>query len=140
MLRLGSILLSSENPSALVDFYRKVLPTDVAWEAGGFTGLLAGDRMLIIGPHEKVSGQNTNPERIIFNFETDDVRGECARLQDLGVTVIQDAYHPDEMDDPNYLIATCCDPDGNYFQLVSPLGSATAEKLADRKPASAGIF
>jgi predicted enzyme related to lactoylglutathione lyase len=56
-----------------------------------------------------------NPERIIINFETDDVKGEFERIKDLNAEIISDPYEMGGM-----WIATFADPDGNYFQLVSP--------------------
>ena len=56
-----------------------------------------------------------SPIRIILNFETKDVKGEFSRIKALGTTVIAEPY---EMS--GAWIATLADPDGNYFQLLSP--------------------
>lgn len=119
MLNLNSLLLFSENPQKLVDFYKKVLESDPEWEGGDFVGFKAGDGFLTIGPHGKVKGVSKNPERIMFNFETTEVEGEFERIKKLGAKVIAKPYHPDE--DPKFLIATFADPDGNYFQLITPM-------------------
>jgi predicted enzyme related to lactoylglutathione lyase len=57
----------------------------------------------------------------MLNFETSDVKGEFKRIKGLGVKVIADPYHME--DDQDSLIATFADPEGNYFQLVSPMKS-----------------
>ena len=44
---------------------------------------------------------------------------EFARLVAAGATVVREPYHPGEMTEAT--IATLSDPDGNYFQLVSPM-------------------
>jgi predicted enzyme related to lactoylglutathione lyase len=119
MLTLNSLLLSSEAPKKLVDFYRKVLAREPKWQEGEYTGFENGACTLVIGPHSKVVGQNKNPERIILNFETSDVKGEFERIKKLGAKAIAEPYHMDE--DPDFLIATLADSDGNYFQLVSPM-------------------
>lgn len=119
MLNLNSLILFSENPKALVEFYKKVLQKDTQWNGGEFAGFAAGTGYLVIGPHSKVHGKSTNPERMMFNFETADVKGEFARLKAMGAIVIQEPYQPKE--DPKEWIATLADPDGNYFQLVSPM-------------------
>jgi predicted enzyme related to lactoylglutathione lyase len=83
------------------------------WQEGEFSGFEEGACTLVIGPHSKVHGPNKNPERILFNFETNDVKGEFARMKGLGAKVIAVPYHMG--DGPDFLIATLADPDGNYF-------------------------
>lgn len=119
MLNLNSFLLFSENPKKLVEFYKKVFEKDVEWSGGDFSGFAVGNGMIAIGPHDKVHGKNTNPERIIFNFETDDVKGEFERIKKLGAKVVQEPYQPGE--EPKMWLATFEDTDGNYFQLASPM-------------------
>ncbi len=119
MLNLNSLLLSSEKPKKLVTFYRKILDLKPKWQEEEFTGFDIGSCALVIGPHSKVKGESKNPERIIFNFETSDVQGEFKRMKKLGAKVIAEPYNMGE--DPDFLIATLADPDGNYFQLVSPM-------------------
>jgi predicted enzyme related to lactoylglutathione lyase len=60
------------------------------------------------------------PGRIMINFETPDVRAEFDRLKPLGATVAQEPYQPGAADSQMWL-ATMADPDGNYFQLASPM-------------------
>lgn len=119
MLNLNSLLLSSDNPKKLVDFYRRVLALEPKFQEEEYTGYKVGACILVIGPHSKVHGQSKNPERLLFNFETDDVKGEFGRMKGLGAKVIAEPYSMG--DDQNFLIATLADPDGNYFQLVSPM-------------------
>ncbi|OHA62679.1 MAG: hypothetical protein A3E07_01130 [Candidatus Wildermuthbacteria bacterium RIFCSPHIGHO2_12_FULL_45_9] len=119
MLQLNSLLLSSENPKALAEFYGKCLEVKSEWEGGDFVGFRAGSGMLIIGPHDKVKGKNANPERLIFNFETQDVEKEFERIKGLGAQVVAEPYHPEEAKEMT--LATFADPDGNYFQLGSPM-------------------
>jgi predicted enzyme related to lactoylglutathione lyase len=123
MLNLNSILLGSDNPKRLVDFYKKVLKKDVEWSGGDFSGFKAGVGYLMIGPHAKVKGISKNPERIIFNFEISDVKGEFERIKGIGAEVIAKPYHPGE--EPSMWLATLADPDGNYFQLATPMDEKT---------------
>ncbi len=118
MLNLNSFLLYSEAPGKLVEFYRRVLAREPEWEEEGFSGFEVGACTLIIGLHSEVHGPSRNPQRIIFNFETEDVKGEFDRIKGLGAKVIAEPY---QMDD--HTIATLADPDGNFFQLVSPMES-----------------
>lgn len=117
MLSLNSVIVFSENPQGLVDFYKKVFQTDPEWSGGDFHGFKVGSGYLVIGPHDKVQGKNTTPERMMFNFETADVEAEFNRIKELGATVIANPYHPTESKDD--LLSTFSDPDGNYFQIVT---------------------
>ena len=116
MLNFSSILLSSENPKELAEFYSKVFDKKPDMEDNGYKGFLVGKCFLSIGPHDKVKGKNSNPERVLFNFETEDVKGESQRVKDLGAKVVAEPYSMGE----GYWIATFADPDGNFFQLVTP--------------------
>ena len=55
------------------------------------------------------------PQRLILNFETSEVKEEFERLKAAGVAVVKEPYEIQGM-----WIATLADPDGNYFQLMSP--------------------
>lgn len=119
MLNFNSILLFSENPQRLAEFYKQVVGKDPVMEQDGYCTLEAGACYLTFGPHDKVSGKSTNPERIMMNFEAEDVQAEFDRVKAIaGATVIKD---PEAMDEENkYFIGTLADPDGNYLQIVSP--------------------
>jgi predicted enzyme related to lactoylglutathione lyase len=117
MLDLNSILVFSEGPKKLAEFYEKVLQKAPDFEDEGYYGFPAGRTFLMLGPHDRVKGRSPNPERLMINFETDDVKGEFARIRDLGAEVIAEPY---QMEGSNGWIATFADPDGNYFQLMTP--------------------
>jgi len=118
MLNLNSTLVFSEEPKKLADFYTKVFQKKPDWSEGKCYGFMVGQGHFTTCPHDKVHGRNSNPERIMVNFETRDVRGEFDRVKKLGASVVTEPYSPDE--DPEGEIATLSDPDGNYFQLVTP--------------------
>jgi predicted enzyme related to lactoylglutathione lyase len=118
-MKLNTVLIGSEDPKALADFYTKVLGSP-AWENNGFVGWQAGDGYLMVGPHTEVKGRNEMPGRIIINFETPDVQKEFKRVKGLGVSVVAEPYKPGGDTEDLYL-ATFEDPDGNYFQLASPM-------------------
>ena len=118
MLNLSSIMIGSEDPKALSEFYTKVLG-EPGWEDSTYTGWQAGKGTLMIGPHSEVKGRNETPGRIILNFETPDVKLEFERIKGLGVTVEREPYQPDGAS--GMWLATFEDPDGNYFQLASPM-------------------
>ncbi len=118
MLNFNSILIFSENPKILAGFYAKVFDKKPEMSDQDWTGFLVGSGFISFGPHDMVKGKSKNPERIIFNLESDDVAGEFGRIKALGATVIAKPYHPSE--DEQMWIATFADPDGNYFQVVTP--------------------
>ncbi|MBI2039548.1 VOC family protein [Candidatus Microgenomates bacterium] len=117
---LDAVLISSENPKALADFYKdKVgLQFEDEFEYGekGEAGFMfkVGATGLTILPHDKVKGKNQDSSRIMLNIEVDDEEVEVKRLKEAGVKVVQDVYHVEGYG----LIATFEDPDGNYFQFV----------------------
>jgi predicted enzyme related to lactoylglutathione lyase len=117
-MKLGGILIGSEQPSVLVEYYTKLLG-EPGWSEGGYTGWQLGGGWVTIGAHDQVQGKNAHPGRIIWDIETTDVRGDFDRFKAAGATVVQEPYSPGEMDEG--LIATFSDPDDNYFQLVSPM-------------------
>lgn len=118
MLNLNSIMIGTENPKALAEFYEKVLEKKPDMADNDWYGFSTGVSFLSIGFHDKVKGKSPHPERIILNFETKDVPGEYERLKKLGATVIKELYQPESGDGME--IATFADPDGNYIQLMSP--------------------
>lgn len=119
MLNLNAVILFSENPKELVEFYKKVLNEEPGWTGGGFTGFKVGNGFLTVGPHDKVKGKSTNPERMMFFFETSDVDGEYKRMLTAGATSVAAPYHPGE--EKKMWLATLADLDGNMFQLNSPM-------------------
>lgn len=119
MLGLDSVLLFSENPARLTEFYTKILGGKTDWSGGDFAGFKAGNGYLIIGPHDKVKGKNETPERMMINFAAEDVKTEFNRIKGLGATVVAEPYQPKE--EPSMWLATFADPDGNYFQLGSAM-------------------
>jgi predicted enzyme related to lactoylglutathione lyase len=121
MLNFNSVLIGSDNPERLADFYRRIIGP-AAMEDGGYFGFQVGAGFLTLGPHDKVHGRNAAPERILINFETKDVKGEFERIKGLGAEVIAEPYQMGA-DDDQYQgsIATFADPDGNYFQLMTPM-------------------
>ncbi len=115
MLNLNSLMIGTQDPQKLAAFYEKVVGKKADMEEGGWYGWSVGSCFLSIGEHDKVKGKSQNPERLILNFETKEVKEEFERIKKLGAKVIKEPY---EMG--GGWIATFEDPDGNYFQLMTP--------------------
>ncbi|HEY4753374.1 MAG TPA: VOC family protein [Candidatus Limnocylindrales bacterium] len=117
-MNFNSVLIGSQDPKRLSDYYTKLLG-EPGFDQGGYTGWEIGSGYLTIGPHSEVTGQNAQPGRIILNFESSDVPGDFARLEAAGAIVVRAPYEFEET--AGAWIATLADPDGNYFQLVAPM-------------------
>jgi len=115
-MNFNNILIGSEDPQRLVDYYTKVLGEPVMSD-GGYTGWQIGSGFVAVGPHSEVHGRNQHPGRLIWNIETEDVKGEFERMKAAGAIVVREPYDFEGM--PGW-IATLADPDDNYFQLMSP--------------------
>lgn len=117
-MNFNSILIGSEDPQRLVEYYTKLLG-EPTWNDGGYTGWMIGSGAVTVGPHDEVKGKSAHPGRIIWNIESADVAGDFERFKAAGATVVREPYGFDEA--PGSLIATFADPDDNYFQLMSPM-------------------
>jgi predicted enzyme related to lactoylglutathione lyase len=119
-MNLNSILIGSENPQRLTEYYTKLFGKP-SWDADNddFKGWQIGSGWMTVGPHDQVKGKNAHPGRVMWNIETADVKGEFERLQAAGANVVKEPYQPDAASE--MWIATFSDPDDNYFQLMSPM-------------------
>ena len=118
MLNLNSVMIGTTQPKVLAAFYEKVLgkPAEMSDEEYGFWGWQIGAVNLSVLDHSEMVGRTKDPGRIMFNFETLQVKEEFERIKAAGAAVIREPY---EMG--GGWIATLADPDGNYFQLVTPM-------------------
>ncbi len=119
MLNLNSVMIGTKQLKTLTTFYEKVLgkPADMADEKAGFAGWQVGLGYFSLLDHSEMGGKTKDPGRVMLNFETTQVKEEFDRIKTIGATVIRAPY---EMG--GGWIATLADPDGNYFQLVTPMG------------------
>jgi predicted enzyme related to lactoylglutathione lyase len=118
MLNLNSVMIGTKQPLVLAAFYEKLLekPADMVDQENSFWGWQAGGAFLSILDHSAMGGNTKDPGRVMFNFESTQVKEEFERIKAFGGAVIKEPY---EMG--GAWIATLADPDGNYFQLVSPM-------------------
>jgi predicted enzyme related to lactoylglutathione lyase len=117
-MNFNSVLIGSADPQRLAAYYTRLLGAP-GYADGGYTGWMIGSGFLTVGPHSEVSGQNPQPGRLIINFETTDVAGDFARLEAAGAIVVRAPYEFEGS--AGAWIATLADPDGNYFQLMTPM-------------------
>jgi predicted enzyme related to lactoylglutathione lyase len=124
---LNSILIGTDDPQRLVDYYTKVFG-EPAWDEGGYTGWVLGGGSFTVGIHDQVHGPSAEPGRVIWNIESGDVRADFERLVARGAIVVREPYGFEGTDG---LIATLADPDGNYFQLMSPMDPSDPDREVD---------
>jgi len=119
MLNLNSVMVGTKQVGVLAAFYEKVLgrPADMVDSEHGYHGWKVGEVFLSVMDHSEMGGKTKDPGRIMFVFETPGVKAEFERIKGLGAAVVREPYEIG-----GEWIATLADPDGNYFQLMSPMG------------------
>ena len=118
-MNFNSILIGSDDPQRLVDYYTSLFG-EPGFSEGGYTGWQIGSGYVTVGPHSEVHGKNGEPGRLLWNIESSDVRTDFARMRAAGAIVVAEPYTMDGAP-VDAAIATLADPDGNYFQLMSPM-------------------
>jgi predicted enzyme related to lactoylglutathione lyase len=118
MLNLNSVMIGTKQLKALSAFYEKAIgkPADMVDNDNGFFGWQVGGALIGVLEHSEMRGNSKDPGRVIFNFETAQVKEEFERIKAIGATVIKEPYEMGQG-----WIATLADPDGNYFQLMTPM-------------------
>ena len=112
-------MLGTKQPKVLADFYEKIIgkPAEMVDKENGFYGWQVGSAFISVLEHSEMGGKAKDPGRVMFNFETAQVKEEFERMKAAGAVVIKEPY-----DMQGGWIATLADPDGNYFQLITPMG------------------
>lgn len=114
-LNFSNVMIGSPQPEVLGEFYARILDRPADMKEEGWYGWHLGATWLSVGQHSEVKGKAKEPQRVILNLETKEVKQEFQRIKAAGATVVKEPYELQGM-----WIATFADPDGNYFQLMSP--------------------
>ncbi|AIX99810.1 hypothetical protein ART_0212 [Arthrobacter sp. PAMC 25486] len=115
MIRLATIVINTENPATLANFWTAFMCTEVESTAPGFTWLKAvhgGPRIAL----QEVMYPSEGPRRLHMDFATDDVDTEVARAISLGATRLEEHTFPD------FRWVVLADPDGNEFCIAPDHG------------------
>lgn len=115
MLNLNSLMVGTMQPKVMIEFYEKVFGKKPDMTEGQWAGWQVGATFFGVGHHSKMGGKSKDAGRVMFNLETKDVKEEFERIKGLGAEIIKEPYQMG----PGW-IATFSDPDGNYFQLMTP--------------------
>jgi predicted enzyme related to lactoylglutathione lyase len=112
-------MIGTKQSKTLSAFYEKVIgkPADMVDQDNGFFGWQVGSAFIGVLQHSEMGGKTKDPGRVIFNFETAQVKEEFERIKAIGAVIIKEPYEMGQG-----WIATLADPDGNYFQLMTPMG------------------
>lgn len=116
------IAIFSEDPDALMAFYRDVLKfeydrkVDVVDDYGYFFNL-GSNLELFVGKHSDISGRNPQPVRHIFDLQVKSVDEEYDKIKDFpGITIVAPPFEA-----PCSRVATFADPEGNCWQFSEPM-------------------
>jgi predicted enzyme related to lactoylglutathione lyase len=116
-MQFNGILIGSDDPTRLIEYYTKVLG-EPGYADSSYSTWILGSGSMSVGPHSEVHGSNPQPGRLIWNIETPDVQQEFDRMKAAGAIVVREPYSFEGF--PDSRIATLADPDDNYFQLMTP--------------------
>ena len=118
-MRLSGVMIGSDNPTRLGEFYTKIFGKP-GWQQDDWFGFAVGDGSLMIGPHSEVKGSSQEPARIMVTINSEDVQKDFDDFKVAGAVVVAEPYQPGKDSKPELWLATLADPDGNYVQLATP--------------------
>lgn len=110
------MMVGTKQPKVMAEFYEKVFGKVPDMKEENWSGWIVGSCFFSVGEHSEMKGKAKEPGRVMFNLETKEVKKEFERIKKLGAKVIKEPY---DMGNGMW-VATFADPDGNYFQLMSP--------------------
>ncbi len=117
MLNLNSVMVGTTQIKEMAEFYEAVFEKKADMVDSGWHGWSVGSAFFSVGEHSEMTGEAKDAGRVMFNFETKEVKSEFERISKIAAAkVVKEPY---EMGG-GMMIATLADPDGNYFQLMSP--------------------
>lgn len=108
-------MIGTSQIQKMSEFYEKFFEKAPDMSDGDYRGWNLENIFFSIGSHSEVKDKAVEPQRIILNFETKEVKEHFERAVSIGATVIKEPYAIEET-----WIATIADPDGNYIQFMSP--------------------
>lgn len=125
MLSHYRILIYSENPDKLMQFYRDVLELELEQQLDipndyGYRFAINGEFKLWIGKHSEVHGQAKESFRHIFNLYVNSVTEWYEKIKDKeGVEIVSTPQlTPFATDDNPIYVSTFLDPEKNCWQFM----------------------
>ena len=117
-MKISGVMIGASDVDTLATFYTAVLG-EPSFRDGEWYGW-GQEAFLMLGPHSEVKGKSAEPQRLMIMLDDDDVKGTFEKFKSLGAEVIAEPYRPQD-DQEGFWLATLADPEGNYFQLASPM-------------------
>jgi predicted enzyme related to lactoylglutathione lyase len=113
---LAGVIISTspERYAPMEAFYLSLLGPHVRSQRPGFVNFQWNDQRLTVTTHREVTGEATQPARIMVNLAVTDVDRTARALEDMGTGIIR----PPETEAWGGRICTAADPDGNYIQFL----------------------
>ena len=108
------VIIWTDDLERLLGFYRDTLGLEPHSVRPHFVSFKWGDVRLGIGTHSEVSGQTTEPYRVMVNLGVNDIREAYDSLMAKGV----EFSRAPEKEHWGGWVATLSDPDGNTIQLM----------------------
>ena len=83
MLNLNSVMIGTKQLKTLAAFYERVIgkPPDFTDADAGFYGWQVGNAFLSVLDHSEMEGKAKDAARVMFNFETPQVKEEFERIK-----------------------------------------------------------
>ena len=115
MKSICQVGLLTDQPAALISFYRDVLGLTVLFEANGMTFMQAGATSLMIGA---AAEKPTVGDDVTLYFEPDDWADTEAQLTQRGVAFERDAMVVQRHGDREHVLRPFRDPEGRHLYLL----------------------
>jgi methylmalonyl-CoA/ethylmalonyl-CoA epimerase len=115
MKSICQVGLLTDQPAALVAFYRDTLGFPVLFEANGMTFMRAGATSLMIGA---AAEKATVGDDVTLYFEPDDWAETEARLIQRGIVFEREAMVVQRHDNREHLLRPFRDPEGRHLYLL----------------------
>ncbi len=121
------ILIFSENPDKLMQFYRDILGLELEKKLDipndyGYMFQVNKDMKIWIGRHSEVHGSSKEPDRMIHNLFTDEVQSWYKKVRDAGMNIVKKPeLTPFATKDNPVYVCTWDDPEGNRWQFMGKL-------------------
>ena len=112
--RVAGVIIWTGDFERLSAFYRCTLGLVPHSVRHDFIAFKWGGVRFSVGLHSEVSGETSEPNRIMVNFEVRDIQGVYDALRVRGVRFIR----PPEPEHWGGWVCTFSDPDGNLLQLL----------------------
>ncbi len=121
------ILIWSQDPDKLMQFYRDVLELELSEKVDipgdyGYEFRLTPQIKLWVGKHSEIKGSSKDSLRIMHNLNTDEVQKWFLKVKAAGCKILsQPSPAPFSTNENPVYVSTFLDPEGNCWQFMGKL-------------------